>query len=503
MSQDVPDDRTVIRYASPTTVLVRGPVRPPANVFDVATRVAANFDDPTVIAADGPSRSVALPDVALPPGSVLNGRYEVLKTIGRGGFAYVYLCQHVRHGRLNAVKEACPAGCGRAGTTVVASDHAAFARAALMREVSSISRVNHPGVVRLEGVFEQNDTLYFAMDFVEGEPLSSLLGRRGPISDESFLKVSGAVLEAVDQLHANDVMHGDIKPANIVLRPDKSVVLIDFGSSERLSDIDYDTPVYTAGYSAIERYQRQGGLGPWSDVYSCAATFAAALTGLPPPQASDVPDTTSWSDFFSAIDRASSTRQRWRDALAAALVPSVRERTASIGSLSEAMGLRPVSRSRSDALSSADGRSIFVSYSRRDGEIVESCVKALQRRGAGVWIDRQDIAAGSPAWGGDIMRGIRASRIVLVFSSCHSMNSENVTREIYLAEKLRKKIVVALLDETPFGDDVSIFLTPSQHIRVADMDRTAFAGLIVQVLDQVAATLQSTGSDPLTQSAQP
>jgi predicted Ser/Thr protein kinase len=482
------DDATRIMRAGPATLVVDRSVAaaPPANVFDEPTLLVspgARLESPTVL-AQPVTRQPRLPDAPLPSGTVLNKRYEVLKAIGRGGFSYVYLCQHLRNGRLNAVKEAYFSGCGRVGTSVVSDGDTSPwpARTALMREVSAISRVSHPGVVRFEDAFEENDTLYFAMDFVEGEPLSTLLGRRGGVSDATFQQIAGALLDAVDRLHENDVMHGDIKPANIVVRPDKSIVLIDFGSAERLSDIHYTSPVVTAGYSPVERYREESDLGAWSDVYSCAATFGATLTGCPPPPAPDVlHDPSRLSDFLSQVARRSPEAKRWSDAMAGALIPSIGDRTASARQLREAMGLGTPR--KDNAHRGTDGHSVFVSYSHRDAEIVEAHVKALQLRGVGVWIDRQGIKPGSAAWGGDIVRGIRDSQIVLVFSSRHSMASENVTRELYLAEKLRKKIVVALLDETPFSDDVSIFLTPTQHVRTADMDQAAFARAVVQILD--------------------
>jgi predicted Ser/Thr protein kinase len=276
---------TVILRAEPATLAIggHGPIAPPvANAFDAATmmiRPGARFDQATFVRPPAPApAALAAPDLPLPAGAVLNGRYEVIKPIGRGGFSYVYLCQHQRNGRLNAVKEAYGPGCGRAGTEIVDNDGTALrlATEALLREVSAISRINHPGVVRFDDVFEANGTLYFAMDFVEGEPLSDLLGRRRGVSADTFALLAASLLDAVQTLHSNEVLHGDIKPGNVIVRPDKSVVLIDFGTAARLSDIQYTEPIFSPGYSAPERYMTGGNVGTWSDVYSCAATFGAA-----------------------------------------------------------------------------------------------------------------------------------------------------------------------------------------------------------------------------------
>lgn len=500
------DASTMIMRAEPATLAMAGAVRAPppfANDFDAATfivRPGADFSQATIIAgaraAPAPTApSVAAPDFPLPPGTVLNDRYEVIKPIGRGGFSYVYLCQHRRNGRLNAVKEAYGPHSGRDGAQVITSDPAASrkARDALLREVSAISRLNHPGVVRFEDVFEANGTLCFAMDFVEGEPLSGLLARRRGVSVETFQALSTSLLDAVEALHANDVLHGDIKPGNIILRPDKSVVLIDFGTAARLTDMNYADPILTPGYSPPERYLPNGDVGAWSDVYSCAATFAAAMAGQPPPSGMGGGGDQSEIDaFLKAAAARFPGHDSWLKGTGLGLRPEIGERIAGIADLRVAMG---IAKTRTDDAPVAiearnDGRSVFISYAHGDADIVETLVRALQRRGAGVWIDRQGIKPGSRAWGVEILNGMRGAQIVLLFSSARSMASDNVKDEVYLAKELRKPIVVARLDQAPFSDDILMFLTRTQHIPVAEMDPPAFASAIVDVLGKETARTQ-------------
>ncbi len=492
------DARTVIARADPPTLVVGGAGRRNANAFDAATMIGAGAGfEPATLAVGGTQTGArSLADGPLPAGSVLNSRYEVIKPIGRGGFSYVYLCQHQRNGRLNAVKEAFGPDCRRMGLQVVANEGIVFrlVTEALLREVTAIARINHPGIVRFEDVFEANGTLCFAMDFVEGEPLSSLLARRRGVAPDTFEAFSQSLLDAVDTLHANDVLHGDIKPGNIIVRPDKSIVLIDFGTAARLSDPHYEQPIVSPGYSPPERYLDYGDVGAWSDVYSCAATLAAALAGSPPPEAVSRGDAKAdMAAYLGEARRKFGDRSAWIEGVAIGMSPDLDERPATIPDLHAVMGLvgcDSASRSATatDALSArGDGSSVFVSYAHADSNSVETLVRALQRRGVGVWIDRQGIKPGSRAWGTEIVNGMRGAQIVLLFSSARSMASENVRDEIYLAKDLGKPIIVARLDQAPFNDEVLLFLTRTQHIAVNDMAPPDFAAAIIALLSTQAA----------------
>ena len=482
------DAATVVQLAAPATLVSAatpqaGYVRA-QSAFDVATMAmtpGGDFDAPTMLAGGAAQAPAAMQEAPLPSGTVLNNRYEVIKPIGRGGFSYVYLCQHVRNGRLNAVKEAYAAGCGRAGSAVIAGAGSRLDRAtqALLREVSAVSRLDHPGSVRFEDVFEANGTLCFAMDFVEGEALSALLARRRGISATSFADLAPRLLDAVEALHAADVLHGDIKPANIILRKDKSVVLIDFGSAERLSDLDYAEPIVTPGFSAPERYASGGDVGAWSDVYSCAATLGAAMAGSVPPE-----EAAAIEGFLGAARQRMPDQGQWLSGLGRGLMAGVAERPADIGALRTALGLasQPAAAPLERSTAASDGASLFVSYAHKDADAVETLVRALQRRGAGVWIDRRGIQPGSRAWGAEILKGMRGAQVVLLFASSHSMASESVKEEIYLAKDLRKPILVARLDETPFADDVHLFLTRTQHIAAGTLSPAEFAATVVAAL---------------------
>jgi serine/threonine protein kinase len=486
------DERTIILRASPPTLVVGEPRSAPHtfNEFDARTMLAAHGADffaRTKIWNSAPA-APSYPDLPLPPGAVLNQRYEVIKPIGRGGFSYVYLCEHVRNGRSVAVKEAYGASSGRAGQQVIGAPTVlAAAKDALLREVSAISRLNHPGVVRFQDVFEANGTLCFAMDFVEGEPLSALLGRRRGVSSETFGSLAENLLDAVEVLHSADVIHGDLKPANIILRHNKSLVLIDFGTAARLSDMHYTEAIVTPGFSAPERYKTGADIGPWSDVYSCAAILSAAMAGAPPPDACKM-TAEAMAAFLETAHFRMPGQARWLAGLQRGLAHAVDARVSSVGELRAAMGFAArKTPTEAPVEMRNDGSSLFISYSHRDGDVVQDYVRAIQRLGGGVWIDREGIPPGSRAWAAKIVNGMRGAQVVLLFSSANSMSSENVLEEIYLAKELKKPILVARIDHTPFSDDVLLFLTRTQHIDAATMPAADFGAAVIQALnDQVA-----------------
>lgn len=434
-----------------------------------------------------PTRGVNLydtPEAATPlaAGTVLNGRYEVIKPIALGGFSFVYLCMHQRNGRLAAIKEAFSvASAPEADSTVLIGDQARFdvARQSMLTEVSAISQIKHPGIVGFEDVFEQNGTLYFAMDYIEGETLASLIRRRGSLSPETLEQVATSLLDAVEVLHENDVMHGDIKPGNMIVRTDKSVALVDFGTAMRLSDITYPTPIVSQGYSAPERFDANGDLGTWSDVFSCAATLAAAMVGAQPPSPSEEG---AMPAFLSRAKSDLFDGTYWPSGLDLGLKQNIAERAATIADLRSSLGLKRQAPAQKRPQS--DGRALFISYAHADKPQVRSYVDAIRREGVGgVWIDEQGIAPGSRDWGEKIVNGMRNARYVLLFSSAHSMASQSVIEEIYLARELRKPIIVARLDDTPFADEVLMFLVRSQYVTASSMSPPQFADAILNVLN--------------------
>ena len=217
------------------------------------------------------------------------GRFEIRRMLGRGGFGITYAATDRRLHREVAIKELCFGGVARVGGVLVPPPHEAEAFAAakerFLREGAMLARFSHPGVVRIYEVFEEAGTAYLVMELLAGRTLHQLLvAGGGPLPERQTLEVALRCGEALSVLHSAGVLHRDLNPTNVVLTPEGRVVLIDFGLAREFAN-DATTPltrIVTPGYAAPEQYQHEGRCGPPTDVFGLAATVYCALTGRPP-----------------------------------------------------------------------------------------------------------------------------------------------------------------------------------------------------------------------------
>jgi serine/threonine-protein kinase len=236
---------------------------------------------------------LAFPD--LPPGtSLAGGRYVVGRVLGHGGFGITYEATDTALGRRVALKELFPDGAVRHTTQLIPPTRLGptgffEARQRFIEEARTLAQFNHPGIVRVFDVFEENGTAYLAMEFLEGETLGRRIERWGPRPQEEVEEIARKVAEALEVVHQAGLLHRDIKPDNLFLTPDGRVVLIDFGAAR-----DYaqgrtvaHTRMVTPGYAPLEQYASSARLGPYTDIYALGATLYHALSGSPPPAATD------------------------------------------------------------------------------------------------------------------------------------------------------------------------------------------------------------------------
>ncbi|MBX3312841.1 MAG: protein kinase [Actinobacteria bacterium] len=221
-----------------------------------------------------------------------DGRYQILRVIGRGGFGITYDVGDRRLQRRVAMKELFPESAVRHGSMVLTppQGRAGFkvARDRFMREARVLARFTHPGIVRVYEVFEEHGTAYLVMELLEGRTLVELLQQRGrPFPEAELLDVAGRVAAALRPVHAAGVLHRDINPSNVMLTHHGRIVVIDFGLAR-----DYDqqetqgmTRVVTPGYAPLEQYRGEGRFGPSTDVYGLAATCYRLATGRVPVSA--------------------------------------------------------------------------------------------------------------------------------------------------------------------------------------------------------------------------
>ena len=230
------------------------------------------------------------------------GKYKIEKVLGQGGFGITYLASQELLERKVCIKEYFfKDSCSRTSTgevilgTVGNKDLVERFLNKFIKEARTISKLEHPNIIRILDVFMENGTAYYVMDFIEGESLEEIVKRRGALPEHEAISYIKQVANALDYLHQHSINHLDVKPANIMIRrDDNKAVLIDFGVSKQYDDQGEQTsttPVgISHGYAPIEQYQPGGvsEFSPLTDVYSLGATLYRLVTGNIPPHASNV-----------------------------------------------------------------------------------------------------------------------------------------------------------------------------------------------------------------------
>ena len=229
--------------------------------------------------------------------TLCNGRYELMKFLGKGGFGITYLGRHILLNKYVAIKEYFPKDNFRResnGIQVSYSDKSVARRniEKFLKEAKTMAELNHEGVVKVNDVFEENNTAYYVMDYIEGKSLAEQL----PIAQEQALAYIKQAAEALQYVHTKGILHLDIKPANIMINQSGKAVLIDFGISKHYDSegkgTSSSTQGYSSGYSPIEQ-MTPGGLKqftPPTDIYALGATLYKIISGTTPPASTDLAD---------------------------------------------------------------------------------------------------------------------------------------------------------------------------------------------------------------------
>jgi TPR repeat protein len=229
---------------------------------------------------------------ALANGTLLrNGDYRIGKVLGQGGFGVTYAANQIKLGRTVTIKEFCPAGTPRQNTNLRPNhSHAAeWPQMVLgfVQEASTIAQFSHPNIVKVSDVFEENNTAYYAMEFLDGQTLSGLC-KKGSVAEDDAKKIMLDLCQALTVVHSKGLLHRDIKPDNIFIEKTGRVVLIDFGSARLYSGKTISvTQLITPGYAPLEQYAFKARFGPSTDIYALGATLFTMLTNQVPPSALD------------------------------------------------------------------------------------------------------------------------------------------------------------------------------------------------------------------------
>lgn len=279
--------------------------------------------------------TVAVPAHHLLPGTLLNGKFCIGKALGEGGFGITYIGRDVNLDIKVAIKEYYPNGyVNRSnttspqvneGTTEERKDFFNKGRERFLREARILAKFSgEPGIVDVRDFFEENNTAYIVMEYLDGEDLKVFLRKNGTLTAEKTVNLLMPVMNSLKKVHSENLIHRDISPDNIMLVGDK-VKLLDFGAARSVSAAENKSLsiMLKQGYAPEEQYRSKGNQGPWTDIYALCATMYKCITGITPddatqrvfsdevktPTALGVPIS---SDIENAIMRGMSVHQKDR-----------------------------------------------------------------------------------------------------------------------------------------------------------------------------------------------
>jgi len=231
----------------------------------------------------------AYPD-ALPPQSRLHW-FVIERVLGQGGFGITYLARDTNLDQRVAIKEYLPIEFAtRMPDATIRSrtedlrDRYRWGLERFIQEARTLARFDHPSIVRVQSVFEFNNTAYMVMRFEDGINLAALLDRRGTLPEDELLRILLPILDGLELVHNAGFIHRDIKPDNIHVGDDGRPVLLDFGSARQaLGNAHTLTILVAPGYAPFEQYYSDSGnQGPWTDIYGLGATCYRAIAGRSP-----------------------------------------------------------------------------------------------------------------------------------------------------------------------------------------------------------------------------
>ena len=210
-------------------------------------------------------------------GTIIEGKYEVLKLIGKGGMSKVYLAMDKNLNKQWAIKEIERKAYDKKNEVVVAS---------AMAEANMMKKLDYPSLPRIVDIIEKENVIYVVMDYIEGETLSSVLSKEGAQPQEVVIEWAKELCRVLDYLHTQNppIIYRDMKPANIMLQPNGNIKLIDFGIAREYKEQNLADTVSlgTKGYAAPEQFGGKGQTDARTDVYCLGVTLYHLLTGQNP-----------------------------------------------------------------------------------------------------------------------------------------------------------------------------------------------------------------------------
>ncbi len=232
----------------------------------------------------------------LRPGTIIADRYVIGVSIGSGGFGITYKAWDQTLSKIVAIKEYYPAGLvnrvpGEKKMIIYSGSRereCANGKVRFLEEARNMAKFNtHPNIINVYDFFEENNTAYIIMEFLDGENYKEYIkAQGGRVPVEKALEVTRAVLDALSEVHKSGILHRDISPDNIFICKDGRIKLIDFGAA-RFSSVESAmtrSVILKPGFAPPEQYQTKSKQGPWTDIYAVGATLYRAVTGNVPEE---------------------------------------------------------------------------------------------------------------------------------------------------------------------------------------------------------------------------
>jgi CheY-like chemotaxis protein len=218
--------------------------------------------------------------------------YQIKKVIGHGGFAFVYQAHDPKLNRDVVIKEYLPSGWVKRkkdGSVHPSSseyeEDYKWGLDSFVKETRILEQFNHPNIVRVLSVSEENNTAYLVMNYEQGQSLQKILKGKKTLEEKEIMDILIPILNGMKQIHDAGFIHRDIKPDNILINQDGSPILLDFGSARQTLGEQNKTltRLVTPGYAPFEQYSSNSDeQGPWTDIYALGATLYRAISGLAP-----------------------------------------------------------------------------------------------------------------------------------------------------------------------------------------------------------------------------
>lgn len=209
-------------------------------------------------------------------GSLVDGKYKILNKVGQGGMSVVYLAMNEKANKQWAVKEVRKDG---------VKDFEVV-RQGLVAETDILKKLNHPNLPSIIDVIDTDESFIIIMDYIQGNSLNKALEEFGAQPQENVIAWAKQLTDVLGYLHSRTppIIYRDMKPANIMLKPDGNITLIDFGTAREYKEKNLadTTCLGTVGYAAPEQFGGMGQTDARTDIYCLGATLYHLVTGMNP-----------------------------------------------------------------------------------------------------------------------------------------------------------------------------------------------------------------------------